>query len=164
MSTELEHCRRVPTGLAVSGYTLPPTSAETLKQLAVVQDVLLRAEPTAIRTEHILHSGMYARTMRLPPGMIVEGALIKRATVLILNGPMEVFVDDDWMELNGYHVIPASAGRKQLFVSRGTVEVTMIFPTQAKTVAEAEAEFTDECELLQSRRMGENDLVIITGE
>jgi hypothetical protein len=60
-------------------------------------------------------------------------------------------------------VIPASAGRKQVFVSRSTVTITMLFPTLARTVEEAEAEFTDEAAGLLSRRQDANT-VVITGE
>jgi hypothetical protein len=150
--------------LALAGNTLPATTPDALAQVAVLQNVLLRAEQLAIRTEHVLHGGMYARTIRLAPEVVLTGALIKRATMLIVNGSTAVLVGDGWAELDGYYVIPASAGRKQVFVTRGTVEITMIFPTQAKTVEGAEAEFTDEVEMLLSRRLDGHDLVTITGE
>jgi hypothetical protein len=39
----------------------------------------------------------------------------------------------------------------------------MLFPTKAKTVEEAEAEFTDEADRLLSRHQEFQDLVTITG-
>jgi hypothetical protein len=57
-----------------------------------------------------------------------------------------------WHELVGYNVIQASAGRKQIYVTREETAITMIFPSNAKTVEEAEEEFTDEAEMLLSRR------------
>lgn len=147
----------------VKKHTLPATYPEVLSKLAVVQDALLRCEQTAIRTEHILHGGMYARTIRLEPGTIISGALIKVPTTLIVQGHCEVLVNDGWATLIGYHVFPASAGRKQIFVARSKTMITMLFATQAQTVEEAEREFTDEAELLMSRK-SENDVVTITGE
>ena len=41
---------------------------------------------------------------------------------------------------------------KQIFISKTPVIITMTFPTSAKTIEEAEREFTDEHELLLSRR------------
>lgn len=152
------------TGLQTITAALAPTSPETLDKLAVVQKQLLGFEQIPIATEHILHGGMYARTIRMKPGTVLTGSLIKLATMVIINGSTAVFVGDGWAELDGYNVLPASAGRKQLFVTRGTVEVTMIFPTQAQTIEEAEDEVFAEADLLISRRDGGNDTITITGE
>lgn len=143
---------------------LPPASPETLEKLASINDEILRHEQVPIATEHILHGGMYARTIRLQAGIVMMGSLIKRATVLIVNGPTSVLVGDDQAELEGYNVIPGCAGRKQLFVTRGPVEMTMIFPTQAKTVEEAEDEVFAEADGLMSRKDGSSDTITITGE
>jgi hypothetical protein len=139
-------------------------SPETLDKLAVVQEWLLKQEQVPIATEHILHGGMYIRTIRLQPGTIMIGSLIKKATVLIVNGRTSVLVGDERAELEGYNVIPGCAGRKQLFVTRGDVEMTMIFPTQAKTVEEAENEVCAEADLLMSRQDNSRDTILITGE
>jgi hypothetical protein len=74
-----------------------------------------------------------------------------------------VLVGDEWQCVDGYRVLPASAGRKQVFVSRGAFLITMLFPTKAKSVEEAESEFTDETHLLLSRKQDLNT-VVITGE
>jgi hypothetical protein len=153
----------VSAGILLTGITLPATTPEALEKIAAVQTVLMRAEQIGLKTEHILHGGMYVRTVTLPPEVIITGSLIKRATMLIINGHCEVFVGDGWAELDGYNVIPASAGRKQIFVSLGTVAITMIFPTQAQTIREAEEEIFAEADLLLSRRQ-DNDTVIVTGE
>lgn len=129
-----------------------------------VQDAILRVPQVEIQTEHIIHGGMYVRTIRLGAGVVLVGALIKVPTVLIVNGRTRVFTGEAWIELEGYHVIPARAGRKQIFVTRAETGITMIFRTDAKTVEQAELEFTDEAELLMSRTHGDRDTVTITGE
>jgi hypothetical protein len=60
-------------------------------------------------------------------------------------------------------VLPAAAGRKQAFLAQADSHITMIFATAARSVAEAEREFTDEADNLVSRRAGGNRIVI-TGE
>ena len=50
------------------------------------------------------------------------------------------------------HVLAGQPGRKQAFVAHAETWLTMSFKTEARTVAEAEAEFTDEAEHLGSRR------------
>lgn len=160
--------------LSACGATLPATDAKVIEKLATVQQVLMHAEQIGLQTEHILHGGMYARTIRLRPAsadpedqIVILGAHIKVPTLVILRGPGSAFVGDGWADFEGpYEVIPGSAGRKQMFSTRGGIEldITMIFPTTARTVEEAEAEFTDEADLLLSRREPGNDLVVITGE
>lgn len=140
------------TALVTIDQTLPSTPAPMLEYLAEVQERMLQLPQAEVPTEHVLHGGMYVRTVRLAQDTVITGALIKLATILIVNGHAMVFVGEGWTEINGFNVIPASAGRKQLFVALGPVEITMIFPTQAKTVTEAEEEFTDEAAMLLSRR------------
>ena len=113
-------------------------------------------------TRHVIHGGMYARTITVPAGCAITGALIKRATLLIVNGDATVFVGEGSVRMQGYNVLAASAGRKQAFFAHGDTEITMVFPTCATSVAEAEREFTDEHELLMSHANA-ND-ILITGE
>ena len=114
-------------------------------------------------THHVLHAGMYSRTIRMPANTIMTGALIKIPTVLILNGDATI-VSDETIRLTGYGVIPASAHRKQVFIAHADTDLTMMFPTNATTVEEAEAQFTDEVDLLISRAQSKHDVIIITGE
>lgn len=147
----------------LTGAIFPPASEQTIKRLQDAESKLLTAEQIDLATHHVLHGGMYARTIRIPAGVILTGALIKRATVLIFNGHADALVGDEWAEVNGYGVICGSAGRKQVFITRSYVEMTMLFPTQATTVEEAEREFTDDADRLMSRR-STRDVIVVTGE
>ena len=49
----------------------------------------------------------------------------------------------------------ALARRKQIYVTLGETEITMIFPTNAQTVEEAEDEFSDE-----SRQSSQQEVVM----
>lgn len=142
---------------------LKPTPPELVKRIGQFEAALVGNEPVEVPTEHLFHAGMYARSIAMPAGHVLTGALMKRATIVIVTGQASVLAGEEWIELEGYNLMPASAGRKQVFVSRSDVTITMLFPTQAKTVAEAEAEFTDEAAGLLSRRQDANT-VVITGE
>jgi hypothetical protein len=131
-------------------------------RIRAFEQINMQCEQVPITTFHLLHAGMYARTITIPAGVVLTGALIKRATVLIANGDTTVSTGDRSFLLTGHHVVPASANRKQAFVAHTDTQLTMLFPTAAKTVEEAEAEFTDEADLLFSRS-GEN-VINITGE
>jgi hypothetical protein len=149
--------------LTVQYPCLPATSPEIRNKLIVAQQKLMMGEQVPIQTDHVIHGGMYARTVTMPPNTVLIGAHIKRATLVITVGSAKVLVGRDWADVDGYQVLPASADRKQIFISRGPFVITMLFPTQAKTVEEAEAEFTDEAELLLSRKQDLNSITI-TGE
>jgi len=116
----------------------------------------------AIATEHVFHAGLYARTIMIPQHVFLTGALIKIATLLVVDGHALVYVgEDEPFEIRGHAVLPASAGRKQAFHAQTDTWLTMVFATAARTVDDAERAFTDEYEKLFSRRNAET---IVIGE
>lgn len=147
----------------VTQYAISETRAADLAKIRHFEDHMRQREQIQFRTEHAFHAGMYARTVRIPSGVVFTSVLIKRATLLILNGSCDVLVGSTGVRFEGYNVIPASAGRKTVYVTRSAIELTMIFPSNSRTVAEAEAEFTDEGDILLSRT-NQDDIVIVTGE
>lgn len=121
-------------------------------------------EKAEIATDHVLHAGLYARTICIPAGVVLTGAFIKVPTLLVFVGHATVNFGDGGDALRGHHVIAASAGRKQVFVAHEDTYLTMVFPTEAKSVSEAEEQFTNEADLLFSRQPGAINRITITGE
>ncbi len=117
-----------------------------------------------IYTNHVLHGGMYARTIIIPAGTLLTGAHIIVPTVCITNGHLVIFTDDVPLELQGYHVIPATEKRKTALYAIAESFFTMLFPTTAKTLEEAETYFTDEVDELSARKQGSTNFALITGE
>lgn len=151
-----------PAVLEAFKAVIPASSNEALAKIRALERLNLQLPQTPITTHHLIHAGMYARTITIPAGVVLTGALIKRATILIVNGEATVATGEDSKRLVGYHVLAASAHRKQAFLAHTDTQLTMLFPTNAKDVSTAEAEFTDEADLLFSRH-GEN-VTNITGE
>lgn len=146
--------------------TLTPTSEGELQRLAPVEEMLREREqekPFSVPTEHLLHGGVYARTIRLSPGDVIVGVMIEIPTVVIVNGDCRVLLASKWHHIKGYYVLPGMAGRKQLFHAFGNTEITMIFATEAKTVDEAERQFTREADSLLSRRQHGQEWSTVTG-
>lgn len=134
---------------------------ERVRELEAVGRTL---EQVPIKTSHVLHAGMYARTLEIPAGVVVTGVLVKVATLLVISGEAELYVGNSEMVRlvgNGM-VLTGNAGRKQFIVTLKETHVTMIFPTNAKTVEEAENEFTDEGDLLLSRNEPGMNHILIT--
>jgi len=102
-------------------------------------------------THHTIHNGIYSRTVLIPAGTIVTGVLIKVPTTVIISGRVNIFIGDKVVGVDGYDVVTAGANRKQIVYAEIDSYVTLSFPTEAKTVEEAEEEMTDEYEQLQSR-------------
>lgn len=152
------------TALLVEYPALSATTPEVIELLNKAQYLCMKREQVPIKTDHVIHAGMYARTITMPAETVLIGTLIKIPTTVITVGSARVLVGRDWADVDGYQVLPGSANRKQIFVSRTAFIVTMIFPTSAQTVEEAEKEFTDEYEILLSRKQEEMNSVLITGE
>lgn len=147
-----EIAERSPLLVAVDYSTLEKLRALDAKLIALVQ--------ADITIDHLIHGGMYARTAHVPADTIVSGVLLRRATVLVLHGDVTVFTGAESVRLTGFHVLPGSAGRKQLFRTHAETHMTMLLSSAAQSVDEAEHDFTDEPELL----MWTPGNVTITGE
>ncbi|MNJ15212.1 hypothetical protein D3C77_94540 [compost metagenome] len=142
---------------------LPTMNSDEVAKVRALESHLAQMPQVPITTQHHFHAGVYARTIRIPAGVMLTGALIRIPTLLILSGHATVFIGGEACELAGYHVLPGQAGRKQAFLAHTDTDLTMTFATQAKTVEQAEEEFTAETNLLLSRRQATNS-ICISGE
>jgi hypothetical protein len=144
---------------------LPAMDVEAIAKISHLEKILMHEPQVDVSTTHVFHAGLYARTVRIPAGCLVTGALIKIDTILIMHGKVSVFIGDETLELDGFYVFEASAGRKQAFLAHSETELTMLFATQATSIDQVEAEFTDETDLLLSRKYGDLNLIsYIKGE
>lgn len=151
-------------GLATTQDRVPASSAGAVSRVRHYEAIANELPQLELATHHTLHGGMYARTICIPAGAVLTGAFIRVPTLLVLEGHVTVTLDDEDVTLAGYHVLAASAGRKQAFLTHEDTRLTMVFATRATTVAEAEDEFTDEAHLLCSRKPGAVNHINITGE
>lgn len=138
--------------------------SDTIEKVRAVESELMKHPQMKLNTLHVIHAGMYSRTVIVPAGHAIVGVLIKVPTQVIVTGTARVLVRDEFLELYGCNVLPAQAGRKQIFIAITDIYITMIFPSEAQTVAEAEAEFTDETDLLMSHKDESLNLFVKTEE
>ena len=130
---------------------LPAMTEASIAKVRKLTDLSLKHLPQyPFVTEHRLHAGIYARTVTIPGNGLVTGVLVKIPTILIICGGVLVYMGEgeEPIQVSGQKVFLGSAGRKQAFLSGSDFTMTMCFATKAKTIAECEAEFTDEIELL----------------
>ncbi len=156
-----------PTGTLLTGsgkaLTIPPTSMAGIERVKELDALIKSVEQVAIPTHHVIHAGVYSRTICVPKGVVLTAVLTKIPTTLVVSGHVSILVgDSEECEFKGYGVFGASAHRKQAYIAHEDTYLTMSFKTDARTVEEAEEAFTDEAHLLFSRQ-GENE-VVITGD
>lgn len=105
-----------------------------------------------VDTHHLVHGRMYARTILIPAGVMLTGALTNCDNICVVHGDITVTTDDGTHRLTGYHVLPAKAGFKRAGVAHADTYWTMLCHTDLVDVHEIEDEISDESHLLQSRR------------
>ena len=136
-----------------AGAGLSECSAEAIETVKAARSELAKAPQVMLPCEQHIHAGVYTRTLYIPKGICVFGTLIKRTTQLIIAGHALINDGTKAVELKGYNILDCAANRIQCAYAIDDTYATMIFATDAKTNDEAEREFTDEFELLQTRRM-----------
>lgn len=123
-----------------------------LSNLKEIEKKMLTKEQIKLLTIHSLYNGVYTRTILLKENEVICGALIKIPTTLIINGNIQVSDGDSVVDIVGFDVFLCEPNRKQLMKANGNTSITMLFKTDAKTIEEAEQEFTDDFLSLVSRR------------
>lgn len=129
-------------------------SDEHVQRVRNLEAMAQAMDQVPIETTHSFHAGMYARTIKIPQGVTLTGAFITIPTLLIASGEGAVFTEQGTELFNGYNVFQCEANRKQAFIAITDVYLTMIFKTDATTIDEAEAEFTNEAHLLLTNQKG----------
>lgn len=140
----------IKSGCLVSIPSSTPSEVSIVRRL---QEHQLATEPQIdLEYQHVLHAGVYDRTVLVPAGYTITGAPVKIPTLLTIVGDVIIGLDDNEERVTGFAKIEAAAHRMGVFTAIKDTFISMSFATDAKTVAEAEAEFTDEAHRLASRR------------
>lgn len=150
--------------LALADGRIPAMSHRAIEQTRDLEKALRALPQEVLTTHHVLHGGVYARTIKIRAGVALVGVRITVPTTLIFDGDAYVNAGEGMQRISGHHVLAASAGRRQAFRALNDTFLTMVLATSAKTIAEAEEQFTDEVHLLASRSDAAINRYVITGE
>ena len=104
-----------------------------------------------LSTAHLIHGGMYARTILIPAGVALTGALTEMDNICVLYGDITVTTDEGTKRLTGFNVLPAKAGAKRAGVTHADTWWTTIIPTELTDIAAIEEAMTGEADRLQTR-------------
>lgn len=139
---------------------LPQTSIGGEEIVRAIEAQVLALPQLEVVTYHVLHGDVYSRTICLPAGGALTSALIRIPTTLTISGDCSVLIGDaSEVRITGYRVFAAAANRIQAYIAHADTWMTMSFKTNAKSITEAEEEFTHEADRLFSRR-GINEVII----
>lgn len=139
--------------LALAGrLRIAASSAAEIDEVRRVEAEAAQRPQVALEYDIELHAGVYVRTVYVPAGIQITGALVKNATLLIIVGDVFVGLGADRTRITGFAKLRAAAYRKQVFEAIAGTYISMIFATNAQSEEEAEREFTDEVDLLASRK------------
>ena len=105
-------------------------------------------------TTHVVHAGLYARTIVIPAGTVLTGALTNCENLCVISGDISVSTDEGLQRLTGYHVLPARAGFKRAGWAHADTHWTTVVATELTDIEAIERMATDEADLLQTRRTG----------
>lgn len=151
--------------LTVKHDNVPGMSETALALVRRFEKEALALPQIGIPTDHLIHAGMYARTIFMPKDSLVTGTLIKISTIVIMTGHTIWYVGEDApIRRIGYDIVPASPGRKQVVVAIEDSHITMLSRYDGDTLEGAERNFTDEYDLLGSHSDKQFNRVLITGE
>jgi len=143
---------------AAGEFEIQPSALALLSRMPdpdtvrVMEQHLLALPQVDLGTSHVVHGGMCARTILIPAGAMLTGALTNADNICIVSGDITVTTDDGPRRLTGFHVLPARAGFKRAGVAHTDTHWTTIWPTALTDIEAIEDEMTSESHLLQTRR------------
>lgn len=122
--------------------------------VAALEQIALQHPQIDLSTSMQCFGGMAARTILIPAGTLLTGALTNIDNLCIVSGDITVTTDDGPVRITGCHVLPAKAGNKRAGLAHTDTWWTTVWPTELSDIAEIEDEMTNESSMLQTRRAG----------
>lgn len=130
----------------------PAFAPPTPEQVRKLEDHLAKMPQVDFQTQHLVHGGMYARTIFIPAGTVLTGAMLKAENICVVHGDITVTTDEGVRRLTGFHVLPATAGHKRAGLAHADTWWTAIVQTDLGDVEAIENSVTDEAHRLGTRR------------
>lgn len=115
---------------------------------------LIELPQVDLSTSNLVHGGMCARTIFIPAGTVLTGALTNCDNICIMQGDISVTTDEGTQRLTGFHVLPAKSGAKRAGWAHADTYWTCVWQTELTDIAAIEDEMTSESAMLQTRRDG----------
>lgn len=117
------------------------------------ENLILQAPQIDLNTSHALSGKCYARTIFIPAGTVLTGAMHNKDQINIVCGDIIVSTSEGMKHFVGYNVIESSAGKKRIGYANADTYWTTIIQTDLDDIEQIEIEMTEEHEKLQTKRL-----------
>jgi len=124
------------------------------ESIATLKKQLQQLPQITIETKHLIHGGMYGRTVFIPAGSTVTGAKTNIDNICTVSGDITVSTDKGVVRLTGYNVIPANSGYSRAVYAHADTYWTTFLVTDSDNVQAIEEAMTDAAATLQTRKTG----------
>lgn len=121
-------------------------------QVRALECDLINLPQVDLLTAMLVHGKMCARTIFIPKGTVVTGALTNLDNICVVYGDISVTTSSGTKRLTGFHVLPADKGFKRAVVALEDTHWVALHHTEHTSLSEIEKEMTDEFPLLLTNR------------
>lgn len=124
-------------------------------QVRMLEDRILalpKEQQVFFDTLHDLSGGIYARTIFIPAGTSLTGAVHNKDHINVVVGDITVLTEDGPQRLTGHCVLPTRAGMKRAGIAHADTIWTTLVRTDLTNLEEIEDEITPDSAKLQTRR------------
>ena len=124
---------------------------------------MLKLPQLDAQTQHHLSGRVYARTILIPADAVLTGAVHKKAHINIVCGDVTFVNEDGQTRLTGYHILPTKAGSKRMAYAHADTYWTTVLHTDCTEMEAIEADAVEDPQNLQTRHLGQNELIKLEG-
>ena len=134
---------------------VPTGEVPTLDNIEEFNELLQQFPQEHIPVQHLVHGGMYSRTIRVKAGTYAVGAMLNHDNISVMVGDCTCSTDDGMVRLTGFNVLPASAGGKRVGYFHSDTDWTMIMriPDGMRDVDAIEQYITCEYDKIQTQTL-----------
>lgn len=130
----------------------PAVAKPSRDQIEHLEQIILSGPQVDLQTTHALSGGVYARTIIIPAGTVLTGAVHKKDHINVVQGDITVSTDDGMVRLTGHHIIPTKAGAKRVGYAHQDTVWTTICHTNLEDIEAIEDELVEDSDRLQTRQ------------
>lgn len=112
--------------------------------MSLAQEEMKKLPQVNIEAKHVFVNGMCTRTIMIPKGTTLIGAIHLTDHVNIMCGDITIYSEMGQHRLTGYHVIPSESGTKRMGFAHEDTCWTTILKTDLTSAQEVEKLLTAE--------------------
>jgi hypothetical protein len=125
-----------------------------IEKVKVYEELLTQLPQVDLNTTHALAGEVYSRTIFIPAGVTLTGAIHNKNHINIMCGDITVSTDTGMKRLRGYNVFPTKAGMKRVGYAHADTYWTTVLQTKETELSKIEEDVTPEYAELQTNTLG----------